>query len=110
MGAPDILAIYGVHEIVLHRMRRTPYGPKPDGEGTRITGVFVSETQRLVRDKTGTETVSTAQVAVPHGTPISLDEEPTVTLPSGRTSRVLSISRSDPGPLPLPAHDVWNIE
>jgi len=110
MSAQGILAIYGVHEVTLHRMRRTPYGPKPDGDGTRISGVFVAETQKLVRDKNGAETVSTAQVAVPHGTPINLDEEPTVTLPSGRTSRVLSISRGDPGPLPLPAHDVWNIE
>ncbi len=105
----SILNIYGVHTITLNRMKQTPYGLTPT-EPVEIPGCFVVETQRLVRNSAGAEVLSTAQVAVPHSTPINLDEQPTVTLPSGRTGRVLSVSVGDAGGLPLPEHDVWALE
>ncbi|WP_276670281.1 hypothetical protein [Schaalia cardiffensis] len=105
----NILDIYGVHAITINRMRQTPYGPTPS-DPEQVTGCFVSESQRMVRAQDGTEVLSTAQVAVPHGTLASLTGEPTVTLPSGRTGRILSIDVGNSGGLSLPEHDVLNVE
>ena len=104
-----ILDIFGVHTITLYETIQTPYGPKP-GPGRDIPGCWAVEQPRLVRNQAGAEVVSTAQVAVPTGTVIDLDTEPVVRLPSGRQTRVISVSTVDTAGLPLPDHMEINCE
>lgn len=103
-----ILDIYGVHEITVFEMERTAYGMK-ENEGRVISGCFVTEQTRLVRDSAGSEVTSTAQVAAPLGTDIDIESEPVVLLPSGRRARILSVQVADPNGLPLPGYVQINL-
>lgn len=105
----SILDLFGIHTITLYQMVQTPYGPQK-GEGTEIPGCWVIEETRLVRDQSGTEAVSTAQVAAPLSTSVDLTSEPVVRLPSGREARVISVSRGEAPGLPLPEYVQINLE
>ncbi|QPK81118.1 hypothetical protein G7Y41_08775 [Schaalia sp. ZJ405] len=105
----NVLDIFGVHTITINRMKQTPYGPKPVS-GEPLSGCFVTENLKLVRNRQGAEVMSTAQVAVPHSTLTSIDDQPTVTLPSGRTARIISVSYGNAGGLDMPEHDVLYLE
>jgi len=69
----------------------------------------MDETTRMVRDRTGTQAVSSAtmyaRTTVSGAPPGSL-----VTLPSGRTAVMLAQSRRESGPLNLPDHVEWAVE
>ena len=104
-----ILDLFGVHTITIFQMIQTAYGPKP-GPGIEVPGCWVIEETRLVRDRSGNQVVSTAQVAAPLGTQVDVDEEPIVRLPSGREAKVISISRGEAPGLPLPEHLQINLE
>lgn len=103
------LDIFGVHTVTLSRTVQTPYGFQP-GEETTVTGCFVVERIHQVRAKDGTLVASSAQIAMPPETHISMDEETLITLPSGRTGRVLSVARSNPDGLPMPDYVEVSIE
>ncbi|MCD4558228.1 hypothetical protein [Schaalia sp. lx-100] len=105
----NLLDIFGVHTIVLHQMKRTPYGDEA-GEGVSVQGCFVTEKPALVRNTNGEEVVSSAHVATPVGVVTTLDNQPRITLPSGRTGRVISISRAEGAPIGLPEHDVLYLD
>ena len=105
-----ILDIFGIHTVTIYEMEQGPYGPVK-GPGRKIAGCWAVETPRLVRDTTGAEVVSTAQVAAPTGTTVDLDSEPVVLLPSGRESRILSVSQVDgAAAIGLPDHVELNLE
>ena len=104
-----ILDLFGVHTITIHQVVQTPYGPKP-GPGIEVPGCWVIEETRLVRDRSGNQVVSTAQVAAPLDTVVDVDEEPIVRLPSGRKAKVISVSRGEAPGLPLPEHLQINLE
>ncbi|HEY1176986.1 MAG TPA: hypothetical protein VGF17_12580 [Phytomonospora sp.] len=74
------------------------YGPVYDPPAT--ARALVAETVKQVRDATGTVTVSTAQVYAGPG----LDCPPgsRVTLPSGRTTRALTVADHTAPGLPAP--------
>ena len=69
------------------------------GEERMLQWVRVEEGTKLVRDKTGTEVVSSAWVFIrPEHAPVPPDSE--VTLPSGRTAKVISVAHHDTRPAP----------
>lgn len=103
------LSVFGVHTITLNRNQATMYGTTTTTSQT-ITGCFVVEENHLVRDSNGHEVVSSTQVAIPLDVTITADEEATVTLPSGRTARVLSVATADPAGLPLPGFKQLNLD
>lgn len=97
----DLLDIFGQHTITV-----TP----PGGEGAwgtipgtpyDIPGVWVVEKVQLVRNRSGDQVASTAQIAVPLNAKIEPDGT-VIMLPSGRETRVISVATADPGALPLP--------
>lgn len=76
------------------------------GPERTLQHVRVEEGTKLVRDKDGTETASTARVIIrPEHAPVPVDSE--VTLPSGRTAVVLSVDHLDTPP--APEHYVLNL-
>lgn len=105
----NILDIYGTHTIRLIHNTPTPYGPKP-GRTQEITGCFVVEKPHQIRDHTGTQVQASAQIAVPHGTSVNLEDEPTVILPSGRTVRLLAITHTPTSGLSFPECDIWSVQ
>lgn len=77
------------------------YGPVYDPEVTLLG--LVEDEIRLVRDRTGAEVVSSTSVILPPAT-ADIPAESLVTVPSGRTSRVITAARADGGGLPTPDH------
>ncbi|MGE9695918.1 hypothetical protein [Streptomyces sp. CH6] len=75
------------------------YGPRygPPTEHRAL----VSESVRTVRDRTGRETTSTAQVITRPG--LTCPPDSRVTLPSGRTTRALTVAHHTAPGLPVPA-------
>ncbi|QQO78160.1 hypothetical protein [Actinomyces sp. HMT897] len=70
---------------------------------------WVEETVRMVRDRTGTEVTSTATLILPY-TAARIPLESTVTLPTGRTTTVLTVTTSrDATGLGLPAHTTYHL-
>lgn len=107
----DPLASWWVHQIVLTRFGgETSDAPSFDAPVT-IAG-FVSDETKLIRDATGTEVVSSAQVALPADTayvaPLSKVKLPDVF--GGRTARVMSTAVGDGGGQPTPDHIVLYLE
>ena len=97
----DLLAIFGKHTVTVKPPEgQGAWGPTP-GTAYELSGVWVVEKTQLVRNKSGDQVTSSAQIAVPLNTPIEPDET-RVVLPSGRETRVISVAVGDPGGLPLP--------
>ncbi|PTU57191.1 hypothetical protein DBB34_05440 [Sphaerisporangium cinnabarinum] len=109
MSTADELDDFLVHTVTVVPLIGS--GGMGDVHGPPVTGVacFVDETTRMVRDRSGTQVVSSATVyartTAPDAPPGSL-----ITLPSGRTAGVLAQARRESGPLDLPDHVEWAVE
>ncbi|MBE9924431.1 hypothetical protein G8C93_00805 [Cellulosimicrobium cellulans] len=109
MSTADELDDFLVHTVTVVPLIGS--GGMGDVHGPPVTGVpcFVDASTRMVRDRTGTQVVSSATVlartTAPDAPPGSL-----LTLPSGRTSVVLAQARRESGPLDLPDHVEWAVE
>lgn len=77
------------------------YGPVY-AEPVTLKGLVEDEV-RLVRDRTGAEVVSSTSVILPPST-ADIPAESLVTVPSGRTTRVIIAARADGAGLPTPDH------
>lgn len=105
----DLLTIFGVHEVTVTPL--TGYGARGETYGAEftVTKCWVMEKTLLVRDKTGAEVPSTAQIALrpEHDVPVGSK----ITLPSGRETRVISVSKTpEVEQLSLPTHQILNCE
>lgn len=69
---------------------RNGYGEPSFGTAT-ILPARIERTNRKVYGADGTERIATTRIFVPAGTPI--DERDRLTLPDGRTPRILSVER-----------------
>lgn len=99
------LSYFFVHTVTINRLTGAgAYGLTYDG-GTATAGL-VDDSDRLIRDTSGQEIVSSTTVLLPVSTPdVPIDS--TVKLPpqfGSRESRVISVTRRDAGPLALPSH------
>lgn len=101
----DPLASYWVHDIAIERFAgSTAFGDEYD-DAVTVAG-FVSDDDRLVRDPSGEQVVSSTRIALP-ATVAPVPVGSRVTLPAAfgnRESMVISSSVGDAGGLPLPAH------
>ncbi|MFE9340866.1 hypothetical protein [Streptomyces sp. NPDC007063] len=91
--------------LLCHRVTVEPYagdsayGPTY-GPAVEDVPALVAETVRTVRDREGREVTSTAQIiAAPD---LDCPAESRVTLPSGRTTRVLTVAHHTAPGLPVP--------
>lgn len=97
----NILDIFGEHTITAWQMVETAYGPQKGAE-RQITGCVVVEENKLVRDSSGAETLSTAQAAIPPEARQDLEPGTMVRLPSGRETTIISVESVEPIKLDLP--------
>ena len=97
----NILGIFGSHTITAWQTVQTAYGPKKGPEWL-IQGCMVVEENKLVRDSSGAETLSTAQAAIPPEARQDLEPGTMVRLPSGRETTVISVESVESLSLPLP--------
>jgi len=98
----NILGIFGSHTITAWQTVQTAYGPKKGPEWL-IQGCMVVEENKLVRDVSGAEIVSTAQAAIPPEARQDLEPGTMVRLPSGRETTIISVESVEPLSLPLPS-------
>lgn len=98
----NILGIFGNHTITAWQTVETAYGPQKGAE-RQITGCMVVEENKLVRDSSGVETLSTAQAAVPPEARQDLAPGTMVRLPSGRETTIISVESVEPLSLPVPS-------
>ena len=96
-----ILDIFGDHTITAWQTVETAYGPRK-GPERQIAGCMVVEENKLVRDSTGSEIVSTAQAAIPPEARQDLEPGTMVRLPSGRETTIISVESVMPMRLDLP--------
>jgi hypothetical protein len=93
--------------LLVHSVTIEPYtGTNSMGEPVYSTGVtvaaFVDDKRQLVRAATGEEVTSEATVIVARGAVCPVESR--ITLPSGRTARVIKAMDRDGGTLPVPSH------
>lgn len=84
----------------------TPAGDGPFGPTFNAAidlRCMVDEQTRLVRDNTGNQVVSSTQI-FHNGDPTDTPVGSRITLPSGRTATVLTVSDRNGGILPVPSH------
>lgn len=94
----DELAEFWTAEV--HYGDRDPYG---NIKTETTSPAWVEHGERLVRDTTGTEILSTATVIMPAGTPVRSNQN--MRLPGEeRTRRVVAVGRYLIGDLDLPDH------
>lgn len=98
----NILDIFGDHVITVWQSVQTAYGPQK-GVERQIAGCMVVEENKLVRDSSGAEIVSSAQAAIPPEAGQDLEPGTMVRLPSGRETTVISVDSVEPLSLPLPS-------
>ena len=98
----NILKTFGEHTITAWQTIQTAYGPQKGAE-RQISGCMVVEENKLVRDSSGVETLSTAQAAVPPEARRDLAPGTMVRLPSGRETTIISVESVEPLSLPLPS-------
>ncbi|MFJ7411588.1 hypothetical protein ACIQWZ_12340 [Streptomyces sp. NPDC098077] len=88
------------HRITIQRYRgEGPVGPVywPPGDPVRA---LVSERVRTVRDRTGAEVISTAQIIAAPG--LDCPPQSRITLPSGRITTALHVAAHTAPGLPVP--------
>ena len=98
----NILGIFGNHTITAWQSIQTAYGPQKGPEWL-IQGCMVVEENKLVRDSSGVETLSTAQAAIPPEARQDLAPGTMVRLPSGRETTIISVESVMPMRLDLPS-------
>ncbi len=100
-GIPGWLLRAAGHDVTIEaRTGSGPYGDVYDPPDT--ARVLVDQKRRLVRDQGGQEVVSETTLRAPLDTVAPPGSR--VTLPDGRTSTVITVSRYDGGSLPVPSH------
>jgi len=105
----ELLALFGVHTVTLHTPGELDDYSRPTAETSEeVSGVWVDERTRTVRNANGEEILSTATVILPPDKKAAAVTA--VTLPSGRRANVISYTEATSGELGLPDHNRLTLE